>query len=95
MASEGKNLVGVDIGSNSIKVAEIKEGRKGKRTLVRFGFHPLPPQTIVDGHVMNSGAVVEGLQKLFHKARRKDIAMRASGHSVIIKKITMPLMNAT
>ncbi|RLB45748.1 MAG: pilus assembly protein PilM [Deltaproteobacteria bacterium] len=95
MASEGKNLVGVDIGSNSIKVAEIKEGRKGKRTLVRFGFHPLPPQTIVDGHVMNSGAVVEGLQKLFHKARRKDIAMRASGHSVIIKKITMPLMNAS
>ena len=40
MASEGKNLVGVDIGTSSIKVAEIKEGRKGKRTLVRFGFHP-------------------------------------------------------
>jgi len=92
MASEGKNLVGVDIGSNSIKVAEIKEGRGGKRTLVRFGFHPLPAQTIVDGHIMNSGAVVEGLEKLFHKAKRRDIAMRASGHSVIIKKITMPLM---
>jgi type IV pilus assembly protein PilM len=92
MASEGKNLVGVDIGSSSIKVAEIKEGRKGKRTLVRFGFHPLPPQTIVDGAVMNSGAVVEGLEKLFHKAKRRDVAMRASGHSVIIKKITMPLM---
>ncbi len=92
MASEGKNLVGVDIGSSSIKVAEIKEGRKGKRTLVRFGYHPLPPQTIVDGAVMNSGAVVEGLEKLFHKVKRRDVAMRASGHSVIIKKITMPLM---
>ncbi len=92
MASEGKNLVGVDIGSSSIKVAEIKEGRGGKRSLVRFGFHPLPPQTIVDGAIMNSGAVVEGLEKLFHKAKRRDVAMRASGHSVIIKKITMPLM---
>jgi type IV pilus assembly protein PilM len=92
MASEGKNLVGVDIGSSSIKVAEIKEGRGGKRTLIGFGFHPLPPQTIVDGHVMNSGAVVEGLEKLFDKSKRRDVAMRASGHSVIIKKITMPLM---
>ncbi len=90
--SEGKNLVGVDIGSSSVKVCEIKEGRKGVRSLVRFGYHPLPPQSIVDGHIMNSGAVVEGLEKLFHKARKKDVAMRISGHSVIIKKITMPLM---
>jgi type IV pilus assembly protein PilM len=92
--SEGNNLVGVDIGSSSIKVAEIKEGRKGTRTLTRFGFHPLPTQTIVDGHIMNSGAVVEGLQKLFHKAKSKDVALRVSGHSVIIKKITMPAMTA-
>jgi type IV pilus assembly protein PilM len=90
--SEGKNLVGVDIGSSSVKICEIKEGRKGARSLVRFGYHPLPSQSIVDGHIMNSGAVVEGLEKLFHKARRKDVAMRISGHSVIIKKITMPLM---
>ncbi|HEY8427473.1 MAG TPA: pilus assembly protein PilM, partial [Sandaracinaceae bacterium] len=88
--SEGKNLVGVDIGSSSIKVAEIKEGRRGARTLVRFGYHPLPPQTIVDGHIINSGAVIEGLAKLFHKAKRRDVALRVSGHSVIIKKITMP-----
>lgn len=92
MASEGKNLVGVDIGTTSIKVCEIKEDRRGNCTLTRFGFHPLPPQTIVDGHVMNAGAIVEGLDRLFHKARRRDIAVRASGHSVIIKKITMPVM---
>ena len=90
--SEGKNLVGVDIGSHSIKVAEIKEKRGGARSLVRFGYHPLPSDTIVDGHIINSGAVIEGLQKLFHKARRKDVALRVSGHSVIIKKITMPQM---
>ncbi|MBN8616540.1 MAG: type IV pilus assembly protein PilM [Deltaproteobacteria bacterium] len=90
--SEGKNLVGVDIGSSSIKLCEIKEGRGGKRTLSRFGYHPLPSQTIVDGHVINSGAVVEGLDKLFHKQKNRDVALRVSGHSVIIKKITMPLM---
>jgi type IV pilus assembly protein PilM len=91
--SEGNNLVGVDIGSSSIKVCEIKERGKEKRQLVRFGYHPLPPQTIVDGHVMNAGAIVEGLDKLFAKTRRRDVALRVSGHSVIIKKIAMPLMS--
>jgi type IV pilus assembly protein PilM len=93
MASEGKNLIGVDIGSTSIKVCEIKESG-GKRKLIRFGFHPLPPETIVDGHIINSGAVVEGLEKLFHKEKRRQVALRASGHSVIIKKIAMPLMTS-
>ncbi|MGE0787106.1 MAG: type IV pilus assembly protein PilM [Sandaracinaceae bacterium] len=90
--SEGNNLVGVDIGSSSIKVAELKEKRGGARALVGFGYHPLPSETIVDGHIMNTGAVVEGLSKLFHKAKRRDVALRVSGHSVIIKKITMPFM---
>jgi type IV pilus assembly protein PilM len=90
--SEGKNLVGVDIGSSSIKVCELAEKHKGERELVRFGFHPLPPQTIVDGHIMNAGAITEGLERLFHKVRRRDIALRISGHSVIIKKISMPIM---
>ncbi len=91
-ASEGKNLVGVDVGTTSIKVCEIKEDRKGNRSLVRFGYHPLPPQTIVDGHIMNAGAIVEGLDRLFHKSKRRDVAMRVSGHSVIIKRITLPMM---
>jgi type IV pilus assembly protein PilM len=90
--SEGKHLVGVDVGSSSIKVCELKEGRRGTRSLVRFAYHPLPAQTIVDGHIINSGAVVEGLDRLFHKQRNRDVALRVSGHSVIIKKISMPLM---
>lgn len=93
-ASEGKNLVGVDIGSNSIKLIEIDENRKGERRIARFGFHVLPPQTVVDGHVMSPGAIVEGLDRLFHKSKKREVAIRASGHSVIIKKITMPFMTA-
>ena len=94
MASEGRNLVGVDIGTSSIKVCEVREDRKGSRSLTRFGFHPLPLQTIVDGHIMNAGAIVEGLERLFHKNKRRDVALRVSGHSVIIKKITMPTMTS-
>ncbi len=93
--SEGQYLVGVDIGSSAIKLCQLKDVR-GKRTLVKFGFQPLPPQTIVDGHVMNQSVIVEALNRLFseHKVRRRDVALSVSGHSVIIKRITLPMMTA-
>ena len=93
--SEGKNLVGVDIGSSSIKVCQLKEGRKGYG-LVRAGYAPLPPQSIVDGHVMNAQAVTEGLEKVFSEAkiRQKEVALSISGQAVIIRKISVPMMTA-
>jgi type IV pilus assembly protein PilM len=93
--AEGKNLVGVDIGTSSIKVCQLKEGRKGYG-LVRVGYVPLPPQTIVDGHVMNSQAVVEGLGRAFAdaKIKQREVALSISGQAVIIRKITVPLMTA-
>jgi type IV pilus assembly protein PilM len=93
--AEGKNLVGVDIGTSSIKVCQLKESRKGYG-LVRLGYVPLPAQTIVDGHVMNSQAVVEGLNRVFSEAKikQKEIALSISGQAVIIRKITVPMMTA-
>ena len=93
--SEGKNLVGVDIGSSSIKVCQLKEGKKGYG-LIRAGYAPLPPQSIVDGHVMNSQAVVEGLGKVFAEAKikQKEVALSISGQAVIIRKISVPMMTA-
>ncbi|HYQ28872.1 MAG TPA: type IV pilus assembly protein PilM [Polyangiaceae bacterium] len=90
---EGRNLVGVDIGTASIKVCQVKETRKGLG-LVRLGYAPLGPQVIVDGQVMDSAAVVETLQKVFHdaKIRQKECALSVSGQSVIIRKITVPMM---
>ncbi len=90
---EGKNLVGVDIGTSSIKVVQIKESRRGLG-LQRLGYVPLNPQTIVDGQVMDASAVVEGLMRVFHdaKIKQKEIAISVSGQSVIIRKITVPMM---
>src|SRR6187431_2033757 len=90
---EGRNLVGVDIGTASIKVCQVKETRKGLG-LVRLGYAPLGPQVIVDGQVMDSGAVVEALQKVFHdaKIKQKECALSVSGQSVIIRKISVPMM---
>jgi len=93
--SEGNNLVGVDIGTSSIKVVQLKESRKGVG-LVRFGFSALPPQTIVDGHIMNSQNVVDALTKIFseNKIKQRDVALSISGQAVIIRKITVPMMTS-
>lgn len=91
--AEGKNLVGVDIGASSIKVVQLKESRK-KLGVVRYGHAELPPQTIIDGHVMNSGAVTEALLKIFadNKIQQRDVAIGVYGQSVIVRKIVVPMM---
>ncbi|MSP25486.1 MAG: type IV pilus assembly protein PilM [Myxococcales bacterium] len=91
--SAANGLVGVDIGATSIKVCQLKEARQGF-SLMRFGYCPLEPQTIVDRHVMNAQAVVEALQRVFRESRisQRDIALSVSGQSVISRKITVPIM---
>jgi type IV pilus assembly protein PilM len=91
--AEGKNLVGVDIGASSIKVVQLREARK-KLQIVRWGWAPLPPQTIIDGHVMNSGVVTEALARIFQdgKIQQRDVAIGVYGQSVIVRKITVPMM---
>lgn len=88
-----KLTVGLDIGSSSIKVVQLKASKRGYQ-LVNFGIEPIPPQTIVDGTIMNQGAVVDAIRDLFVKLhiRQKQVAIAIAGHSVIIKKVTVPKM---
>jgi len=91
--AEGKNLVGVDVGASSIKVVQLKGGRKGM-SVAKYGFAELPPQTIIDGHIMSAGVVTEALAKIFQdsKISTKDVAVGVYGQSVIVRKITVPMM---
>jgi type IV pilus assembly protein PilM len=90
---EGRNLVGVDIGTSSIKACQVRDTRKGPM-LVRLGFSALPPQTIVDGQVMDASVVIETLHRVCKQAkiRQRQVALSVSGQSVIIRKITVPMM---
>src|SRR6185295_5812774 len=72
---------------------QVKATSKGVR-LCDFGIEPLPPQTIVDGAIMDQGAVVEAIRRLRATLgiKNKLVATAISGHSVIIKKIQVPPM---
>jgi type IV pilus assembly protein PilM len=94
--SKNKSLVGLDIGSSSIKVVELKDLGKGKGfQLVNASLEPLSPEAIVDGAIMDSGLVVEAVQRCFstRSIKTTDCAIALSGHSVIIKRISLPVMS--
>ena len=63
---------------------------------MNFGLEPIPSQSIVDGAIMNQGAVVDAIRSVFNRLRirEKQVAIAVGGHSVIIKKISVPQMTA-
>jgi type IV pilus assembly protein PilM len=92
-----KGIVGLDIGSSAVKAVELKAGGKGgdEYQLVNIGMEPLPPEAIVDGAIMDSGAVIDAVQRLFQtqKIKTTDVATAVSGNAVIVKKISLPQMS--
>ncbi|MCF6247349.1 MAG: pilus assembly protein PilM [Desulfobacula sp.] len=82
------HLVGLDIGSSFIKVAEIKVTGKG-HVLNKLGMSRIPPGSIVEGRIADMAAIADTIRLLFktQKIREKNVAISTGGHSVVIKTI--------
>jgi type IV pilus assembly protein PilM len=94
---KAKGLVGLDIGSSSIKAVELKAKKKGGEELyevAKIGIEYLPRDAIVEGTIMDSEAVSETIKMIFdeNKISNRNVAISVSGSSVIIKKISLPSM---
>ena len=90
-----KDLVGLDIGDSSIKVAAVKEaGRRGWE-VQSFAVESLPQEAIVDGSIMDAGLVVDTIRRIWDQSRitTKRVATALSGSSVIIRRIPLPSMS--
>jgi len=97
LLGRSRNLVGLDIGDSSIKVVELKDMGKGRGyQLAKLGWEPLSGDAIVDGTIMDSQLVIETIQRLFQrlKIRTLEVATALYGHSVIVKRISLPTMGA-
>jgi type IV pilus assembly protein PilM len=91
---KAKSVVGLDIGSSAVKAVELKPVGKGFR-VAAFGSEPVPQDAIVDGAIIDAGAVAEAIRRVFdnNKAfKAKDVCASLSGNAVIVKKITLPVM---
>jgi type IV pilus assembly protein PilM len=85
--------VGLDLGSSAVKAIELKPSGKTYK-VTAFGSEPIPPDSIVDGAIIDSAAVVDAVRRLFDKQQIKtrEVAASLSGSAVIVKKISLPVM---
>lgn len=88
-----KSLVGLDIGSSSVKAVELKSGKQGYE-LVSFGLEPLAQDIVVDGSIIDSNAVATAITNMCdaQKIKTKNVSTSLSGHSVIVKRVSLPAM---
>jgi type IV pilus assembly protein PilM len=88
-----KSLVGLDIGSSAVKAVELRPAGKGYK-VAAIGWETVPPDSIVDGAIIDGGAVADAVRRLFSNKRfkAKEVVASLSGNSVIVKKITLPAM---
>lgn len=92
-ARKQKPVVGLDIGSSAVKVVELKRSKDGYE-LISVGLESLSPETVVDGAIIDTLSVSSAIGRIYQAQRikNKSVATSVSGHSVIIKKITMPIL---
>jgi type IV pilus assembly protein PilM len=90
---KAKAVVGLDIGSSAVKAVELKPSGKGFK-VTAFAIEPVPPDSIVDGAIIDGTAVADAIRRLFeNKAfKTKEVAASLSGNAVIVKKISLPVM---
>ncbi len=93
-----KLLVGLDIGSGSVKLCELQSsGKSGgqNHTLQKLGEIPIPHDAIVDGDIMDSNAVASAIRQVVaeQKIKAKEVAISVAGQQVMVKKVTFPLMS--
>jgi len=88
-----KSMVGVDIGSSSVKAVEL-QGKNNVFQLVSLGYEGLQPDSIVDGQIMELNSVSNAIANIFneHKIKTTKVAAGVNGHSVIVKNIVLPQM---
>jgi len=94
MLKRGKtSMVGVDIGSNSVKAVEL-QGKGSDLQLLNLGFQTLQADSVVDGQIMELNAVSNAISSIFneHKIKTTKVAAGVNGHSVIVKNIVLPQM---
>jgi type IV pilus assembly protein PilM len=91
--SKSKDIIGIDIGSSSVKLVQIKKSG-GAFILQNVGILPLPTEAIVDNSLMDTTSIVETIKALVKSLgiKTRDTACSISGNSVIIRKISLPAM---
>jgi len=86
--------LGLDIGSGFVKLAALARGEAGW-SLRHVALATLPEGAIVDGDIMDAGAVAGAIESLFTalELQETEVVAAISGRAVIVKPIRIPTAN--
>lgn len=90
-------IVGIDIGSTSVRGVEIEGAMKARPTVVRFHEVPLPSGSAKSGEVLETHTVASALKKLWSSGgfKSKDVVLGMGNQRVIARDLVMPKMSLT
>ena len=88
-------LVAIDMGSHSIKLAQLAHLKNGNFELVNLGMMPLEQGSIIEGAIKEPDQVAEVLKNLVkaEKIQSNFVVASVSGEAVFVKKIKVPEMS--
>lgn len=89
-----EHYVGLDIGSFAVRAAEIS-GEPGNWTLHRFAQLTLPPGAVVDGEIVDSLAVTEGIKALWARGdfKSKKVTVGIANRWVKVRQAEVPALS--
>src|SRR5215510_7503069 len=96
MFGKKQSLVGLDIGSHSVKLAEMENQSNKIHRLVNWGISPPLGEAIVDGEIMDRQLVIDAIGNLLESRgiQSRSVVAAVSGRAVIVKRITMNRLSA-
>lgn len=88
---KSKKVIGLDIGTSTIKVAEAEVSSRGI-TLQSFAMMQTPTNAINNGDIADAGAISAVIMTLINqlKTKNKNVSIGLWGSAVIVKKLTTP-----
>lgn len=92
LSSKTPPLIGLDIGSSSVKIVELSAPSIGTLRLERYAIEPLPRGAVVDGNIDKLDVVAEAVKRAWRRSgtRFKNVAMALPTSAVITKRIALP-----
>jgi type IV pilus assembly protein PilM len=90
-------IVGIDIGSTSVRAVEVEGATKSRPTIVRFHEVALPPGAAKSGEVLETHTIASALKKLWSAGgfKSKDVVLGMGNQRVIARDLVMPKMSLT
>lgn len=91
-----QRVVGLDVGTHAVRAAELTLGRGDDATLTRFAQVALPVGAVVDGEVVDPGAVASGLRRLWTEGgfKTKRVILGVGNQRVVVRQADLPQMSA-